>query len=567
MFDQIKRFFFEKREHAFGTAEATWRNQRRYNALFALDPDVMVRHLSAYRQGDICGLERVLDEFEQRDDKMRIGAFKMAAAVAVKPWRVQIAQGEEGNARAKLHQRVLTKFWNTIEVTDAFCQNRKGGVRLLVKQMMSAQSRAYAVHDLAWRVQPDGSLKCSFRFIPAWCFENRTGRLRYIRNDGDYTGVDMPEGQWLVSCGEGVGITAMILALAKRLSWNDWLLFNEKCGIPITVGHTDAKPNTPEWDAVGSAVNTISAKMGIVASNDTRIDVTTAGASNPPFRELIETVDRAISALYRGGDLSTMSAGDSVGATSQDGESELMDSEGAAMVAETLHDQIERLVIRFTCGDFEPLAGIVLASPEVSNVDDDIRIDEHLASLGVRLSRRDLLARFGRAEATDESDALAKVGQPAAPGLFNERQAVKTKPDEGALAALRAFAEDMTPASDAIRELLRDPTPEAAAALVEKIPSLLPEDPQLAAILEEETARAFADAVEDEGNGLANEVRRVPGGNGNGGQFTGKTNQPSGKEPEALHKGAKKTITGYETGREKEIAAIRKYPRAHAPGK
>lgn len=104
MFDQIKRFFFEKCEHAFGTAEATGRNQRRHNALFALDPDVMVRHLSAYRQGDICGLERVLDEFEQRDDKMRIGAFKMAAAVAAKPCHVQIAQGEEENARAKLHQ-------------------------------------------------------------------------------------------------------------------------------------------------------------------------------------------------------------------------------------------------------------------------------------------------------------------------------------------------------------------------------------------------------------------------------------------------------------------------------
>ena len=40
-----------------------------------------------------------------------------------------------------------------------------------------------------------------------------------------------------------------------------------------------------------------------------------------------------------------------------------MDGDGCAMVSETLHNQIDRHVIRFTCGDFEPLAGIVLNPP------------------------------------------------------------------------------------------------------------------------------------------------------------------------------------------------------------
>ena len=39
--------------------------------------------------------------------------------------------------------------------------------------------------------------------------------------------------------------------------------------------------------------------------------------------------------------------------------------------------------------------------------------------------------------------------------------------------------------------------PAAARALMEELPSLLPADPEMAAVLEEEMAKAFADAVEE----------------------------------------------------------------------
>ena len=199
------RYWFQKRSSDFAIGRAEISNRMRYNALYMLDPDVLVRHLSAFAAGDIAGLEHVIEDFENRDDKMKIGAFKMAAAVASKPWEVRIAKGEEDNERARLHKEVLTRFWNRIEVTDAFCRNRKGGVRLLVKQMMSAESRVYAVLDLVWNVRGDGELEATFAQIPAWCFENRTGELRYLREPGAYTGEPMRAGEWLVTVGEGVG--------------------------------------------------------------------------------------------------------------------------------------------------------------------------------------------------------------------------------------------------------------------------------------------------------------------------------------------------------------------------
>ena len=500
----ITRYFFQKTTGAFSTSQTEVRNRMRYNALFMLDPDVLVRHLAAFAAGDISGLEHVIDEFESRDDKMKIGAFKMSAAVASKPWEVRINKGEEDNERARLHKEVLTRFWNRIRVTDAFCRNRRGGVRMLVKQMMSAQSRVYAVHDVAWKTRGDGELEATFTQIPAWCFENRTGELRYIKDPGGYTGVPMKDGEWLVTVGEGVGVTATVLAMAKRLSWNDWLLFSEKCGMPVILANTGAKQDTPAWKALEAAVASIAPKTGLLADLESKIQAVSIGGSSgqTTYRELVETVDRSISALYRGGDLATMSQGvDGVGSNAQDGESELMDADGCAMIGETLNDQIERHVIRFTCGDFEPLAGIVINPPaETEDIDREIKIDQHLGEFGVKLSKKDMLERYGRTEAASEDDAATRtvgggVTGSQFGGFANEVQAASqpSQPSHESQHILAAFAADNGTLAEAIKALLKDPSTEAAEKLLADLPTLLPDDPALEAVIAEEMAKQFTD--------------------------------------------------------------------------
>ena len=533
----IRRFFFQKASTDFDANEAFRRNQLRYNALRALDPNVLVRHLEAFQRGDICGLERVIDEFEQREDKMRIGSFKMAAAVSSKPWKVQIRQGEEENPRAKLHQEHLTKFWNRVEATDAFCRNRKGGLRLLVKQMMSAQSRVYSVHDICWKVNGDGTLNATFTHVPAWCFENRTGRLRYIRNDCDTVGAEMPDGEWLVTVGEGVGVAATVIAMAKRLSWNDWLLFSEKCGMPVILGNTNAQRDTQAWAAMSRAIRAIAPKTGLLADTGTTLNAVSMGAGGQnTYRELVDTVDRAISALYRGGDLATQSSGpDAAGVNAQAGESELMDDDGCKMVAETLRDQVEKFVIRFELGDFEPLAEIVINPPADSDdVEREMKIDTHLSGLGVKLSKKDALARYGRTEAEDENDALTPPQTPlqgGLGGLANERTA-KTP-----------FKNDENGFKNAPRDLDGQGDPKGEDALVEA----------LSGLSEKSLAEAAAEAVSQEGDDgragaprtpslpsqeeLANSTdaqgnEHAEAGSNNGGQFVAKGEGGEAHTPE-----------------------------------
>lgn len=184
----------------------------------------------------------------------------------------------------------------------------------------------------------------------------------------------------------------------------------------------------------------------------------------------------------------------------------------------------------------------------------------HLAGLGVRLSKADALARYGRTEAKDEGDALEapKPSPQASPwGLANEktRQDAAT-PAGDSVRLLRAFAEDTAPAAAKLKALLEkadagEDIAEDAAKLAKELPGLMKGEPAMAAELAEAMAVAFKEGLAEgrtatplqdgDGGALANETGRVPAGNGNGGQFTGETNPPDGKTKSKPIVGSKNT--------------------------
>ena len=62
---------------------------------------------------------------------------------------------------------------------------------------------------------------------------------------------------------------------------------------------------------------------------------------------------------------------------------------------------------------------------------------------------------------------------------------------------LRALKEDCKPLAAEVEGLLKEPTPEKARAILEKLPDLVPSDPALAPLLAEEMAKAFGGAWEE----------------------------------------------------------------------
>lgn len=418
----LSKFFFQKRAAELNLLRIEQEQRMRFNPLKNFDPDKLVRAIDAFRVGDIGSLSQIIDELETRDDMMAGVARKTRASVGRCPHQVLVVEGAEGDPRAERHREVLTRFWAGIEVSSAFTRNERGGARLLKKQMMGAASRVYSVHEIVWKPLANGEISARFVQVPNWFFENRTGELRYLQSPGALNGSEMRPGEWLVTVGDGIGIAAAVLAMSKTLSRNDWLLFSERCGQPGLHVQTAAADGSPAWDKLVSAVRNFGREWSLVSDTQTKLNPVSLNVGGPlPYPPLIEMCNKGIAALYRGADLSTISgpSGDSTGASVQGDETDILEQDACEMISETLNAQVDRYVIRYVLGDDVPLAYLSIAPSDRPNVDQDIKIDNHLVSLGVRLSRNDALARYGRTEYddTDDSDApLAMQQQPGAAG-------------------------------------------------------------------------------------------------------------------------------------------------------
>ena len=525
----LTRYFFQKRQPELDLARIEHEQRMRFNPLRGFDPDVLVRAIDAFRIGELGDLSKIIDELENRDDMMTGCARKARASVGRCPHRVLITEGYEDDPRAQAHQKILTRFWANIEVTTAFQRNERGGVRLLKKQMMNAVSRVYNVHEIVWKPLPDGSITAKFIQVPMWFFEGRTGALRFLRSQGALTGEEMIDGEWLVTVGDGIGIAAAVLAMSKTLSRNDWLLFCERCGQPGLHVSTDAAEGSKAWDMLVSAARNFGREWSIVTDKQTDlkpVDLKVGGTL--PYPEMVEMCDKGIAALYRGADLSTISGatGESTGASVQGDETDILEQDACEMISETLNAQIDRYVIRYTTGDDVPLAYVSIAPSDRPNVDQDIKIDNHLTGLGVELSQNDALARYGRSayDPANESDAPLKLQTPQQTppyGFPNDRNGVKpvanplqkrptakhdttdgsanesprNAPDAVLAELSQALAADLRPLAEKIAALLALPEAdraEAAKALAAELPDYLPDDPEMATILEESIAETFA---------------------------------------------------------------------------
>jgi len=131
-------------------------------------------------------------------------------------------------------------------------------------------------------------------------------------------------------------------------------------------------------------------------------------------------MDRAISALWRGADLSTLSgqtpeAGQ--GASLQGDESDLLEADDAQLIGETLNRQVDRFVIEYHFGrGTRPLAYFKLRTAQKKNVEIELRIDQFLRDSGAPLGVRNALERYNRS-IPEPNDEILKAPSPAGVGI------------------------------------------------------------------------------------------------------------------------------------------------------
>ncbi len=372
----------------------------RFNPIRHLSPESLARALDAFHLGYLRPAALLWEAMERRDDVLQGVAAKRKKAAARLDWEIL---AYDDSPAAQRHRRVLEYFYNNLTATHACEPHQRGGVALLIRQMLDAVGKKYAVHEIVWQRTPSGGgdlphtqLTATFRFAPLWFFEARSGPLRFLPDELAYEGVDLAPGQWLVTAGDGLMESCAIAFLFKHLPLRDWLVYCERNGMPGVRGVTEAAPGSPEWDAAREAVRDFGAEFQALMSRGTEItpvDLSTKGEL--PYAPLVERMDRAMAALWRGADLSTLSQGAGLGASLQAEESMLLQQDDAAMVSETLNAQVDAVIVRELFGNERPRAGFRLKSDNDAARLAHIELLERLAKLGVPVPVDGLHARLG----------------------------------------------------------------------------------------------------------------------------------------------------------------------------
>lgn len=397
----------------------TWNRQTRFNALSNLTGERLASALVAFDQGELREAALLWDAMARRDDVLAGVKPKFENDVCRRDWEVVTT---DDSPEAEAQKEILTDFWRNVKAVNAFDRNQRGSFAAVVRGCLQAHSFRYSVQHIVWQPTSDG-LRAEFEYVPLWFFENRTGELRHTLPTGlRYNGTELEPESWLICGGTGIMEACSVAYMFKSLTMGDWLAFSEKHGLPfpwieapqnVTVG-------SKEWNDLATMAASIQSGNAAVVSFGGKVNMLNAGGSGDlPFPPIIERADRAMAALYRGSDLSTMSrSGDSNGSSVQSRETLIICADACGWVSEQLR-AVSATVLNWHGHDGnQPLAYLQIRGPVVSDTKLDLEVDKALIAMGVPMEKRAIAERYERSIAdvsTPEEDLVNALKQPTAP--------------------------------------------------------------------------------------------------------------------------------------------------------
>lgn len=451
-------------ESKFTLALVESEKRSRFDPLKGLTAEKLVSYLDEFRAGHYQTLARVMDAIEERDDVLISVVPKTKAAVARHGFEVLTVDTENNAdaARAAEQKEALEFFYNNLRATDALDQDEVGGMSLLLRQMMDAKAKRYAVHNIVWQPR-NGRYTATFVHAPLWFFEGTKGKLRFISQPFGFYGEEMEAGEWLVTKGDGLMIACSVAWMYKRLPLRDWLIYSGRHGMPGIEGVTDAAQDSPEWNMVAEAVEAAYSEFKWVRNRTSEIKTIDFSAQGQlPYEGLVDRMDRALVRIWRGGDLSTMSKdGQAVGSNPQQNEGTNIEEDDAAWLSETLQLKVDRLVLDYIFGEgTEALAYVKVLTARKQNVELDLKIDEFATRNGHPISQDQFAERYNRPVPAGEDDVLLKA--PAQPDLnlnrnpnLNPADRAAFNEDQSRAAVVQAFAADLQPVRAELAAILQ----------------------------------------------------------------------------------------------------------------
>ncbi|KAF0093440.1 MAG: Mu-like protein prophage protein gp29-like protein [Puniceicoccaceae bacterium 5H] len=417
---------------ALGSERVEQHKNSRFSPLRNMNPTRLVRVLDAYHAGYLTEASQVWQSIEERDPVCQTVIPKRKRAAALLDWQILTVDDSPEAAR---HKQALEWFYNNCTARHGVDQDKQGGAQLLFRQMMDAVAKGYAVHEILWEPDTDNegrdAYTATFVFVPLWFFENRTGSLRFLPFDWATDGIPLNRGQWMITSADVALMEATSVAwMFKSLPLKDWLILSEKYGFPWVQGKTPATKDSKEWKEWVEALRGLANDSIIATGMAEEVEMNTISTNGePPQKVLVEHMERSIMALWRGGDLSSQSKGDAVGATQQEEERENIEQDDANMLTEALNIYVDREIGRMLFGSDRLLAYIKILPKDRTDTEKEQAKWDKAIDRGIEIAKDDYREQFGLpAPAEGETELLVASRQSQPNGVEGEVPAGRSDP-------------------------------------------------------------------------------------------------------------------------------------------
>lgn len=403
----------------------------RFNPLRTLTPENLSLALDQFDIGILRQGALLWDAIIKRDDTLSFVVPQLENAIAAKPWGVFPKKGADKTEAAR-HAAALEHVYDNLTATDAFDRNVRGDRHLLLQQMGRAYATGYAVHHFVWKPTPgqmievEGAapvpaLSAELEMVPLWFFENVSGTLRFLPFGGfGVEGQDLDwDGEWMVTTGPGMMFAASICTVFKRLTFQDWTIFNERYAQAKVLGQTNARRDSPEGEAMRDLVENFNSDMGMVLYESQPGDEPPIKLIGPEgtasvdlFERFLERQDRKMAVMFRGSDLRNMSREkETTGVSAQSDETEALEMAHCQNIASACRAFIDRAVIKYCFGEgVEPLAYFGLPGMDDENAQQVRESAGFLADRGALVKMADIAERLEITLTEDPDEALQPVG-------------------------------------------------------------------------------------------------------------------------------------------------------------
>ena len=451
----------------------------------------------AARGGDTQRLHWIFREIESANPTLMTCVERRGSALAGCPWRVTAHPSADrglGEEQRDAAERLIGGIGNLDEA---------------VEHLGLAFFRGFSYAQPLW--EADGAVR-RISLLDSWTFLEKDGRLYYNPAcDGisaNAEEVTAEAGLVGVRRARAIDYPALAVHIRAAVGERDWGRFLERIALPKPA--VVMAPNATDDDRdgyVAAAERTEDGLVSVWPSGTTLTDFMGGSRGQDPFSAFVRHQEETVVRLATGGTLGSIAeagSGTLAGGAQADVWREIVARDaavvGAALMRGLVRPYLERAFPgRPVCVDFALDAARKPTAQEAAQVAATLRtagwiVDraELEEATGFTLEREEAApAPGGFALAHARKDSTMPAGQTWAAGRRSLGQDLGGTSED----VLKAFAEDTGPAADAIRAFLDDPSREAAEALLERLPGLIPDDPALAAVIAEEMARAMADGL------------------------------------------------------------------------